>query len=482
MAELRSGKSAYQEDMNIYRKIAEATGDTIEAVCQMQEEERNQLIQVLGIQQERGGTKGGDMEEDNRETSKGGRKRKALQTFLSENPNKKLNRGANEGEEGVSLRNNSRAAARKANLKVSEINKILDSDPETSTDPDQKIEDFDDLDLVGNAPDGKVEVEATVKVPQQVSDNDKDDSVPPQDSVTARSNLLTKCPDLLKFIRKAEDILNGDLPEFNLNKERKPKVRELERHVRTVKSLTSAGLLHSKIEKKSWIKIKVVQSKPKTIHVTKDGTLAGWENEEEEEAGPSTGIKDDQKKLNLQSENKNQFDIEDEDEPIVPTASKFNFKIRGRGKQQQTKKNDFEDEDEEDFKLPSASRKSLYHKIKSKGKKILRGGKADFDFVDGDDDDDEQLSLFDTLKQGKKTPKEKKAVDVETQFMDKSDDDDDEIQFVKEVQSPQKSQVSRRPAIFEDEKTGKVKTDCPICCLSFPQDEVEQHAATCGAQ
>ena len=477
MAEVRSSKrTSYQEDMNIYRKIAEATGDSIEAICQMQEKERNHLIQVLGIQRETGATKASDEEQNLPGPSKGGRKRKALQTFLDENPNKKLNR---EGEERLSLRSSSRAAARKAKLKVSEINEILDNDP------DQNIEDFDDLDLVGNAPEGKVEVEAITKAPE-------DDSDRHEDAGTARSNFRTKCPDLMKFVRKPEDILRGDLPEFDLNKERRSKFGEKEgegeRHMKAVKMLTSYGLFHGQLDRKSWIKIKIVKNKTKTIHVTKDGTLEGRASEDDEEDGRLNVVKDDQKKLNTQKENKNLFDDLDEDEPIVP--SKFVLKARkGRGKLQLSKKSDDFDDDE-DFQPPSASRKSLFNKIKSKGKKILKGGKGGFDFVDGDDeDDDEQLSLFDQVKQGKKTQtggnniKEKQPVDVENQSSAKSSDD--EIQIVKEVQSPHNSQVPRRASIFEDKKNestpGKGKTACPICGIAFPHNEVEEHAATCGA-
>ena len=307
--------------MNIFKKIADATGDSLEAVYQMQEEERSNLIIVLGIQQETEGTKARDQKEESGEPSKGGRKRKALQTFLSENenPNKKLNRDTTEGEVGVSLKSNTRAAARKANLKVSEINRILDSgnDPEASNDPDQKIEDFDDFDIVGNdATDGKVDNEVITVVPQNVSKKEASD----RDSTEILLNLRLKCPDLLKFVRKKEDLLKEDLPELNLNEERRPKFekgeRKGERHRRAVKCLTSNGLIQNKITRKSWVKIKIVKNKPKTLHVTKDGTLGGRESEEDDEAGLFNGIKDDRKKLNIQKENKNLFDNESEDEQI----------------------------------------------------------------------------------------------------------------------------------------------------------------------
>ena len=420
--------------MNIFKQIAQATGESVEAVCQMQEEERNQLILVFGIQPESRETKE-ETKEDSEEPSNskgGGRKRKALQTFLSEKPSKKLNRNTTDEVEGICLKSSSRATARKAKLKVSEISKILDShnDADTSNDPDQKIEDFDDFDLISNTADGKRDDEVT-------SD---------QDTANIFLNLNLKCPDLLKLVRKAEDILKEDLPELNLNEARRPKFEEGEgegeRHRRAVKSLTSYGLTHNKVTRRSWVKVKIIKNKPRTLNVTKDDTLEGRKSEEDDETGLLNGVKDEMKKLNIQNENKNLLD--DEDQPIIPTSSGSTFKIRKRpNKPQQRKKSfDFIDEDEKEFDPATASRKTLYNKIK-------------------------------------------KAGNVVKQSLAKSDD---EIQFVKEVKSPQNPQAPRRPmrkASCEGEEEmfpNKGKVVCPLCNLYFSQGDVEDHAATCGAE
>ena len=37
--------------MSVYKRIGEAIGESLEAVCNMQEEERRELIQTLGLQE-----------------------------------------------------------------------------------------------------------------------------------------------------------------------------------------------------------------------------------------------------------------------------------------------------------------------------------------------------------------------------------------------------------------------------------------------
>ena len=450
MAGLRSSARTYRDEMNIFKQIAQATGESVEDVCQMQEEERNNLICVLGIQQESGETKTVGVEEESEGPSKGGRKRKALQTFLGEKPNKKLNRDTTEGGDDVSLKRNSRGAARKAKLKMSEISKVLDSpnDLDTSNDSDQKIEDFDDVDLVENTCERKDDKKVINVVPQHAA---------VKEAATIFFNLNLKCPDLLKFVGKAEEILKEDLPELHLHEARRPKFEEGERkgekHRRAVRSLTSNGSTQSKGTRRSWVKVKILKNKPRILHVTKDGTLGGRQSEEDEETGLFHGVKGDKKKLNFQIGSKNLFD--DEDEPIFPTSSGSTFKFRKR---------------------PNNPRQI----------------KKSFDFIDEDEDEeDETLSLFDRIKQGKKSQgggnvqEAKKAVDDVKQSLAKSDD---EIQFVKEVKSPQIPEGSRRPirkaSCEEEEKEefpNKGKVACPLCNLYFSQDDVEDHAASCGA-
>ena len=111
----RFSDRAYEDVMDVFRKIASATGESLETVCQMQEEERNNLKSVLGLQQEEGDV--------GKVPPRVGNKRKALQTFQEETSLKRF--ASDRGEMPELLTRSSRVAAKKANLKLSEINKFL---------------------------------------------------------------------------------------------------------------------------------------------------------------------------------------------------------------------------------------------------------------------------------------------------------------------------------------------------------------------
>ena len=156
---------AYDDEMEMYKKIAAATGDSLEAVCQMQEEERNNLRIALNLSEEV------DMEKvQEAEASEAlkGNKRKALQTFMNENPSKRKKEDQAKQVPVTFLTRSSRAKSKKqkskkANLKVSEINKILESGTDPETDPDLNIED-------GLESEGKTE-DRSVKGDQDESDH-----------------------------------------------------------------------------------------------------------------------------------------------------------------------------------------------------------------------------------------------------------------------------------------------------------------------
>ena len=456
MAGLRSSDETYKDDMEVFLKIVEATGDSLETVCRMQEEERNNLIKVLGLQREE-------------ETLvKTGNKRKALQTFQSEMSKKRFVSGNREvrtedrtetriggnDEDDLKIENtskhsgrSSRAAAQKATLKVSEMLKTS-SGPESRNDPDQLIEDFDDFD------EEKGEVSTT-----KVSDQDESDHL--RGETKQSLNLSFKFPGLMKFVRKPLDILKGDLPELKLED---PSSRQLKswsledgtKHYELVKSLTREGLTHRQISKKSWVNIKISRnlSKQKSLAI-RDKLGTG----EEEKPENSEGLNDEEKRDN----------DEDEVAPDRPLKNEPRVTLKSFRKKSQI--------------VPS--------KLRENGFDFIGGnGENDFEAVK-----DSQKSLFDKIKQSKKI--NNAATTNNPSIGDEnSSKSDDEIQFVKEVKSPHV--LSVQPLAKRERDTRKIQNffdededdsipsssksnmvDCPLCNSSFTAQEVEDHAATC---
>ena len=414
----RFSDRAYEDVMDVFRKIASATGESLETVCQMQEEERNNLKSVLGLQQEEGDV--------GKIPPRVGNKRKALQTFEEETSLKRF--ASDRGEMPELLTRSSRVAAKKANLKLSEINQILENDDaNTSNDPEPLIEDFDDK---------KKEDVVSSNVPNRKLDS------------------LIEYPDLMRFVRRPEDILKEDLPELELDENVRKKFKPrscrdlLAKHSGFVEDLTRNGLRHGKISEKPWINIQIVRHSKRE---TKNHQVSENNETLAEDISETSGGPDD----NIEKEKKTS-------EPPVKKQTKLKWKSFKRLSQP----------------LPSTS--------KENGRGFIDGG-------DSETDKDSPESLFDQVRRMKKAVNGSSGQTSST-VNGSSPNSDDDIQFVKEVKSPQvpsdQQLVRRNPRklkhLFGEASDSRppVKreadmVDCPLCNSSFSSYQVEEHAATC---
>ena len=426
MEGMRFGYRAYEDvmEMDVFRKIASAIDESLETVCQMQEEERNNLKIVLGLQKEEG-----DVE---KVLPRVGNKRKALPTFEEEESRKRFASDRRQTSEEMPelLTRSSRVAAKKANLKFSEINKILENDDaNTSNDSEPLIEDFVDHDE---------------KKEDVVSDN----------IANRKLDNLIEYPDLMRFVKRPEDILKEDLPELELDENMRKKFKPrscrdlLAKHSGFVEDLTRDGLRHGKISEKSWTNIQIVRQSRRE---TKNPQVSERNETLTEDIAETSGGPND----NIEKEKKTS-------EPPAKKQSKLTLISFKRLSQP----------------LPSTSREN---------------GRGFMDDGDSEIDKDSPESLFDQVRRMKKTVNGSGGQPCST-VNGNSPKSDDDIQFVKEVKSPQvpsdQRLVRRVPRKIKQlfgeagDSRPPVKretdmVDCPLCSGSFSSHQVEEHAATC---